>query len=79
MTQTQRSQFLPAGGGIAARSGGFLLSAVIADAGDQAAKRFVEFFTATIRNKPTRKAYARVDTILLSFPHEPRIGFRLRR
>jgi integrase/recombinase XerD len=39
---------------------GFLLPAVIADAGDRAAKRFVEFFTAAIRNKHTRKAYARV-------------------
>jgi site-specific recombinase XerD len=44
--------------GIARHAGGFLLPAVIADAGDQAAKRFVEFFTATIRNPHTRKAYA---------------------
>jgi integrase len=30
---------------------------VIADAGDQAARRFLEFFAATIRNKNTRMAY----------------------
>jgi site-specific recombinase XerD len=45
--------------GIARHAGAFLPPAVIADAGDQAAKRFVEFFTATIRNPHTRKAYAR--------------------
>ena len=32
---------------------------VIADAGDQAARRFLEFFAATIRNKNTRMAYYR--------------------
>jgi hypothetical protein len=42
-----------------ATASGFVLPAVIADAGDRAAKRFVEFFTATIRNRHTRKAYAR--------------------
>ncbi len=34
------------------------LPATIADAGDGAAKRFVEFFTANIRNRNTRMAYA---------------------
>lgn len=43
---------------IARTASGFVLPAVIVDAGDQAAKRFVEFFTATIRNPHTRKAYA---------------------
>ncbi len=45
--------------GIAHRSGGILLPATIADAGEHAARRFVEFFTATIRNTNTRRAYAR--------------------
>jgi integrase/recombinase XerD len=36
-----------------------MLPALIADAGERAGKRFVEFFTATIRNANTRKAYAR--------------------
>ncbi|MFT3786008.1 MAG: tyrosine-type recombinase/integrase [Tepidisphaeraceae bacterium] len=33
--------------------------ALIADAGPQASHRFIEFFTATIRNPHTREAYAR--------------------
>jgi site-specific recombinase XerD len=40
-------------------TGGILLPAVIADAGEKASRRFVEFFTATIRNANTRQAYAR--------------------
>ena len=32
---------------------------IVADAGPDAARRFVEFFTATIRNANTREAYAR--------------------
>ena len=31
-----------------------VVPAIIADAGDQAARRFLEFFAATIRNKNTR-------------------------
>src|ERR1700682_5804535 len=34
-----------------------VVPAIIADAGDQAARRFLEFFAATIRNKNTRTAY----------------------
>ena len=49
----------PSSGRIAIISGGSILPAAIADAGDRAAKRFVEFFTAIIRNPHTRKAYAR--------------------
>jgi site-specific recombinase XerD len=45
--------------GIAVRSGGPIIPAVVADAGEQAAKRYLEFFTATIRNPNTRQAYAR--------------------
>jgi len=41
---------------IAAR-GNLRVPRVIADAGDQAARRFLEFFAATIRNKNTRLAY----------------------
>ncbi len=40
-------------------TGGPILPAIIADAGEQAARRFIEFFTATIRNGNTRRAYAR--------------------
>src|ERR1700693_6219215 len=36
---------------------GILAPRVIAAAGDKAARRFLEFFAATIRNKNTRMAY----------------------
>ena len=36
-----------------------LVPALIADAGDPAAWRYIEFFTANIRNPNTRRAYAR--------------------
>jgi site-specific recombinase XerD len=39
--------------------GGHLVPATIAAAGDQAAWRFIEFFTANIRNPNTRRAYLR--------------------
>ena len=38
---------------------GHLVPALIADAGEQAGWRYVEFFTANIRNPNTRRAYAR--------------------
>src|SRR3954466_13884370 len=38
--------------------GGPVIPALIADAGDQAARRFFEFFTANIPNPNTRAAYA---------------------
>ncbi len=41
-------------------SGFNTLPALIAGAGERARTRFVEFFTATIRNKNTRAAYVRV-------------------
>ena len=34
-----------------------VVPAIVADAGDQAARRFLEFFAATIRNKNTHTAY----------------------
>ena len=36
-----------------------VVPALFADAGDHAANRFIEFFTANIRNPNTRQAYAR--------------------
>jgi hypothetical protein len=36
--------------------------ALIADCGDQAAWRYIDFFTANIRNLHTRRAYARACT-----------------
>jgi site-specific recombinase XerD len=46
-------------GEVAGQGGGLLLPVLIANAGERAAKRFVEFFTANIRNPHTRRAYAR--------------------
>jgi site-specific recombinase XerD len=38
---------------------GPILPAIVADAGERAGKRFLEFFVATIRNRHTRRAYAK--------------------
>jgi integrase/recombinase XerD len=46
-------------GSVSTGNGGPLLPAIIAQAGDHAARRFIEFFTATIRNGNTRRAYAK--------------------
>ena len=46
-------------GGVVATRAGFLVPGIVADAGDMAARRFLEFFAATIRNKNTRAAYYR--------------------
>ena len=46
-------------GSISAGNGGPIIPAIIAEAGDHAARRFIEFFTATIRNGNTRRAYAK--------------------
>ncbi len=43
----------------------FVLPALIAGAGKQASLRFLEFFTVNIRNKNTRKAYARAAAAFL--------------
>jgi len=47
---------------------------VIADAGDAAARRFLEFFAATIRNKNTRMAYYRAVCQFFSWCDRHRIG-----
>lgn len=44
---------------VASPIGGPVVPTIVADQGDHAARRFVEFFTATIRNPNTRQAYAR--------------------
>lgn len=48
--------------------------AVVADAGDRAGRRFVEFFTANIRNQNTRVAYARAVGDFFEWLEERRIG-----
>lgn len=48
-------------------AGGIALPAVVAVSGPAAAKRFLEFFAATIRNRNTRDAYARAIGQFLAF------------
>jgi hypothetical protein len=47
---------------------------VIVDAGNQAARRFLEFFAATIRNKNTRMAYYRAVCDIFAWCDRHRIG-----
>jgi integrase/recombinase XerD len=60
--------------GPAGQGGGLVLPALIADAGERAGKRFVEFFTANIRNPNTREAYARAVARFLAWCDDRRIG-----
>jgi hypothetical protein len=48
--------------------------AVIAEAGDHAARRFLEFFAATIRNKNTRMAYYRAVCHFFAWVEQHAIG-----
>ena len=63
MTEPSRTEIivLPAQGNLPT------VPAIIAQAGDNAARRFIEFFTATIRNKNTRRAYARAAADFLAY------------
>ncbi|MDR3692013.1 MAG: hypothetical protein P4L46_21720 [Fimbriimonas sp.] len=80
-----RGEILPAGAGssrVVATVEGFAdlpIPAVIAREGEQAAKRFIEFFTANIRNPNTRAAYARAvwqfgGTGTAPSPHSSALG-----
>jgi integrase/recombinase XerD len=51
-----------------------VVPAIIADAGNQAAKRFLEFFAATIRNKNTRMAYYRACCRFFAWCDEHHLG-----
>lgn len=55
------------------RSGGLVLPALIADEGERAGRRFVEFFTAQIRNPNTRAAYAQAVGQFLRWCEERRL------
>jgi len=48
--------------------------AAIADAGDHAARRFLEFFAAQIRNRNTRMAYYRAVCTFFAWVEQHRIG-----
>ena len=49
------------------------LPAIITDAGERAAWRFFEFFTANIRNRNTRLAYARAVTAFFRWCEHQRL------
>ena len=58
----------------ASPAGALVIPAVIADADDHAARRFLEFFAAQIRNKNTRMAYYRAVCHFFAWVEQHRIG-----
>lgn len=73
---TPMNQLVPVAASTAVEwtAGSFVVPAIIADAGDQAAKRFLEFFAATIRNKNTRMAYYRAVVQFFAWCEQHRLG-----
>jgi site-specific recombinase XerD len=53
-----------------AHNSGLIVPAIIAGAGETAGRRFLEFFTANIRNPNTRQAYARALGLFLAWCEE---------
>jgi site-specific recombinase XerD len=51
-----------------------MVPAIVADAGDSAAKRFLEFFAVTIRNKNTRTAYLHAAGRFFAWCDHHRLG-----
>jgi site-specific recombinase XerD len=64
----------PADRTVGLAAGSIAVPAVIAGAGDHAARRFLEFFAATIRNKNTRMAYYRAACHFFAWVEQHRIG-----
>jgi hypothetical protein len=56
------------------RAGMNALPAAIAAQGERASRRFIEFFTATIRNRNTRMAYARAVKEFFDWCEDHRLG-----
>jgi site-specific recombinase XerD len=54
--------------------GGMVVPRMIGDAGDRAARRFLEFFAATIRNRNTRIAYYRACVRFFAWCDHHRLG-----
>ncbi len=55
-------------------SGSVVIPAAIADAGEKAIRRFLEFFAATIRNRNTREAYYRAACSFFGWLEQNEIG-----
>lgn len=60
--------------GIGVRERSLPIPALVADAGERAAERFLEFFAARIRNRNTRRAYARAARQFLGWCEEIGVG-----
>jgi hypothetical protein len=58
----------------AAVAASIVVPAIVADAGDAAAKRFLEFFAATIRNRNTRTAYLHAVNRFFAWCEHHRLG-----
>jgi site-specific recombinase XerD len=59
---------------VAALAATTVVPAIIADAGDAATKRFLEFFAVTIRNKNTRTAYLHAASRFFAWCEHHRLG-----
>src|SRR5277367_1286757 len=59
---------------VASVSGNVVVPAAIADAGEKAVRRFLEFFAATIRNRNTREAYYRAACSFFAWLEQRGIG-----
>ena len=55
-------------------AGALVVPALIADAGDRAAKRFLEYFAVTIRNRNTRQAYLHAARRFFAWCEREHIG-----
>ncbi len=55
-------------------SGNVIIPSVIADAGEHAVRRFLEFFAATIRNRNRREAYYRAACSFFAWLEQHDIG-----
>jgi site-specific recombinase XerD len=58
----------------AAVAASIVVPAIVADAGDRATRRFLEFFAATIRNKNTRMAYLHAAGKFFAWCKRHRLG-----
>lgn len=63
-------------GGMREAMRGVTLPRVIVDAGEDAAKKFIEYFTVKIANPRTRRAYATAITQFMRWCEERRVGLR---
>jgi integrase/recombinase XerD len=59
---------------VAAAAAGMVVPGIIADAGEYATRRFLEFFAATIRNKNTRTAYLHAVSRFFAWCEHHKLG-----